>query len=635
MNINKKTAILAGCATAAATGLAIYGAVKIFEDKYDVDPSKVKYPEVLSFTPLDRRIHELAEQYEKDAAQLLIELIRFPEDHLQEDPLCGTSNHEKLRLDFLQQRIIDLGAVTSKSDVSFDDFGNLVWHVSDPQDPVPLNDRKVIYLDARSDTLPVNNELWQMKLGNGLDAYQGLVDPQTVKADGLRAELTYAPTKDRWRNLIFGSGAADQLQGIVSAVFATKILLETMDLNSLRGCVVIAIASVSGAENAGGAISNRFRRQKLANWQIPDSVILLQSTGDIQNGPCGIYIGQQGRCQIEVEIAGFDYNVVHHCTSPKLNLFQKTKSFFSKQALTPPSSPSKNNTNDTNTNNNNTNTNANINDDASNNANNNDNDDQSSTLNNNNVSFSSRQSKMSVVEHGSFIIAEAESQAKKTIKGCKFMGKGSRKVLSTKTEISHDPLTPSRFTFRFERLTTQGETWIQCINEIEKLKSVKRARSDNMQIRITIPRYSDQSWRGVLADNDIDFPSWLTPPDSDAVKLAVEAYKRVVSPHAEDAPRFPIEDVQKVPRISRWACPSDGVGYLVPEDQHRLKSYGKDWIRRGNFVFPPIFGIGAGYEQHAGKMGEYVPKDQLWVPVSVAARFPSLFAQRGKLKLDE
>lgn len=621
MKISKKSAILAGCATAAATGLAIYGALKIFDDKDSVDPSKVKYPDVTSFTPLDNRIHELAEQYERDAAQLLAELIRFPEDHLQEDPLCGTTNHEKLRLEFLQQRIIDLGAVLSKSDVSFDDFGNLVWHVSDPQDQIPLNDRKVIYLDARSDTLPVNNEQWHVKLGSGIDAFQGLVDPETVKNDALRAELTYVPSPDRWRSLIFGSGSADQLQGIVSAVFATKILLETIDLNSLKGCVVIAIASVSGVENAGSSISNRFRRQQLANWQIPDCVVLLQSTGDIQEGPCGIYIGQQGCCQIEVEIAGFDYNVIHHCNSIKMNPNEKAS--FSKQT-----DNSNNDKKDLDNENG-------IKDQSNYNKADDNSENSTANISNNNINFASRQSKMSVIEHGSFIIAEAESQAKKAFKKCNFMGTGSRKVLFTKTEISHDPLTPSRFSFRFERRTTQGETWIQCIKEIENLKSVKRARTDNMQIRITIPRYSYQSWRGVLADNDIDYPSWLTPPDNDAIKFAVEAYKRVITPHLDIPPKSKVEDIPKFPRISRWVCPSDGVGYLITEDQHRLKSYDKDWIKRGNFLFPPIFGIGAGYEQHSGKIGEYVPKEQLWVPISVAARFPSLYANHGNQNNEE
>ncbi|OHT14775.1 Clan MH, family M20, peptidase T-like metallopeptidase [Tritrichomonas foetus] len=546
VKINKKAAIITGCAC--ATGLALYGAYKFFENIDDVDPSRVKYPKVTSLTQLDKRIQNLATQYEKDAAQLLRELISFPEDHLQADPLCGTSNHEKLRLEFLRQRIIDLGAVLNKSDVNFDDFGNLVWHVSDPQDPVPLNDRKVIYLDARSDTVPAQNDQWHTRLGSGIDAFQGMVDPATVNDDALRAELGFVPPRDRWQNVIFGRGSADQLQGIVSAVFATKILLETINLESLKGCVIIAIASVSGSENAGGSIFNRFNRQTLSQWQVPDCVILLQSTGDVDIGPCGIYIGQQGRCQIEVEVVG--------CTA---------------------------------------------------------------------------QNGLNALEYGSLIIAEAENQAKKCFKKSKFMGYGTRTVISTKNEVSNDPNIPSRFTFRFDRRTTHGELWNELIKEIQLLKTVKRARDDGMQVNITIPRYRSKSWKGVIADNDLVYQSWLTPPENPVVMTAVEAYKRVVSPNLDLPKRLTNEEIPKIPRISRWISSSDGVGYLMPKDQYRFKIEKKNWISNGQSIFPPIFGIGAGYEQHSGKLGEYVSKEHLWVPISVAARFPSLFAQQEKV----
>ena len=539
---SKGFAFAAGCF--AAAGAALFGAVKYFENS-DVDPENVRYPRVRSLSVLDKRIHELAIHHSRDAAQLLRELIAFPEDHVPTDPLCGTSSHEKPRLDFLKQRIIDLGAVMSKTDIDFDDFGNLVWHVSDPQDLVPLNDRKVVYLDARSDTLPAMNERWHTTLGSGIDAYQGMVDQETVNADALKAELGFVPTSDMWHNLIFGRGSADQLQGIVSAVFATKILLETLSYGSLRGCVVIAIASVSGAENPGGSISNRFRRQTLAQWQIPDAVILLQSTGDIEEGPCGIYIGQQGRCQIEVEIVGF-------------------QDAYGRNPL----------------------------------------------------------------EYGAMIIAEAENQVKSMFNKSKFMGSGTRTVISTNNEVSNDPSIPSRFSFIFERRTTHGELWQQMKNEILQLKTVKQATLNGMNINIRIPKISSRSFRGTLPDNEIDYPSWLTPPDNSVIMAAVESYKRVVSPNLEYQPKSKAQDIPKTPRISKWSIPSDGVGYLVPKDQYRFKTQNKKWISDDNSFFPPIFGIGAGYEQHSGKLGEYVFAEHLWVPISVAARFPSLFSER-------
>ena len=72
------------------------------------------------------KITELAQKYTEDAVQLLRELIEIPEKHLTEDPLCGTSNHEFVRLEFLKQKIIELGAVSSGADINYDDFGSYI-----------------------------------------------------------------------------------------------------------------------------------------------------------------------------------------------------------------------------------------------------------------------------------------------------------------------------------------------------------------------------------------------------------------------------------------------------------------------------------------------------------------------------
>lgn len=566
---NKKKAIWASCAAAAS--FAVYGLYKIFGSGDEIDPTRVKYPPVnpSSLTPLDLRIYELSQEYQTKAAALLEELISFPDSDrhvLQDDPDCGTSNHEQLRLHFLQQRIIDLGAVSNKSDINFDDFGNLVWQVTDPHDQTPLSDRKVIYLDARSDCYPAENDQWKKILGSGIDAFHGMSNPSLVNTKTLKALLGFIPKEELWEHhLLFGRGSADQLQGIVSAVFITKILLETISMNSLKGCIVIAIASVSGLENPGVSISNRFSQQNIPRWQIPDCVVLLQSTGDIEAGPCGIYIGQQGHCQIEVDVSGYDYDIINN------NIQNQPK--------TP------------------------------------------------------KRSTMSALEHATFIIAEAEAKGKQQFKNTTFMGPASRNVLFTHSEITTDPMVPSHFTFRFDRTTTHGELWDQLINEICCLKSVQQARADNMKVKITVPRYSSPSWRGVKVDNQIDYPAWVTHPESPAIKVVVETYKRMVSPHIPefDPKKHSVHDtIPPNPRISRYLRATDGVGYLLTRDQYHLKNHNKLWMASGKSVFPPMFGIGAGYEQHAGKIGEYVIKDHLWVPIAVGARFPSLFVNQSK-----
>jgi hypothetical protein len=88
---------------------------------------------------LSERVAELSELYLDLASAILREAIRIPADYVDRpvddggDPLCGLSNHEQPRLEFLKQTIIDIGAVRFADDVWFDDYGNLVWFVTDGQ----------------------------------------------------------------------------------------------------------------------------------------------------------------------------------------------------------------------------------------------------------------------------------------------------------------------------------------------------------------------------------------------------------------------------------------------------------------------------------------------------------------------
>ena len=65
------------------------------------------------------------------------------------DPLCGLSNHEGPRLEYLKRAIVECGAVRRPQDVDFDEYGNLVWTVQDEGDGIPARDKRVIYLDAQ------------------------------------------------------------------------------------------------------------------------------------------------------------------------------------------------------------------------------------------------------------------------------------------------------------------------------------------------------------------------------------------------------------------------------------------------------------------------------------------------------
>ncbi len=260
---------------------------------------------------LDARVAELSELYLDLAGAVLKEAIRIPADYVDlpidegGDPSCGLSNHEQPRLEFLKQTIIDIGAVRYPEDVWFDDYGNLVWFVTDPTDGVLPDDKKVIYFDGHTDTVQALRSTWRDKL-RGIDAYDGLIDIDAVDRDFLRSELGHVPPDDEWDNLIFGRGSADQLAGVVSQIIATKIALELAPEGALKGVIIRAYGSVCEEDNDGGGPMYLIKEVLPGSTadMIPDVVILTEGTGDAQKGALGIYRGQRGRMQIEVTVTG-------------------------------------------------------------------------------------------------------------------------------------------------------------------------------------------------------------------------------------------------------------------------------------------------------------------------------------------
>ncbi len=255
---------------------------------------------------LSQKILKKAEEYSPLAREILAEAIRIPEDFLDRDPLCGLSNHEGPRLEYLKSKIQEIGAVFKKDDVFFDDFGNLVWILEDPKDPTPSQEKKIIYWDGHTDTVRALREQWREKIGEGMDAYKGLVDKGKINKDFLRRELGYLPPEEEWENLIFGRGSADQLGGVVSQIIASKILVELADEGALQGVKIYSYGTVTEEDNDGCGPMYLMRKELPGqpSDRIPHVVILTEGTGHAQEGALGIYRGQRGRMQIEVTVKG-------------------------------------------------------------------------------------------------------------------------------------------------------------------------------------------------------------------------------------------------------------------------------------------------------------------------------------------
>ena len=175
-----------------------------------------------------------------------------------------------------------------------------------PRRKGPYEDKTVVWMDGHCDTVAALRPRWLEAIGGGVDAYDGMVDPERVDHDFVAGELGWVPPPEEWEHLIFGRGAADQLGGVVCQIVATKIMRELRPEGALRGVVVRGIGTVCEEDNDGGGPMHLMRDVLPAGpaHAIPDVVILSEGTGCSKQGAVGIYRGQRGRMQIEVEVTG-------------------------------------------------------------------------------------------------------------------------------------------------------------------------------------------------------------------------------------------------------------------------------------------------------------------------------------------
>ncbi|MBI3181472.1 MAG: M20/M25/M40 family metallo-hydrolase [Myxococcales bacterium] len=510
---------------------------------------------------LDEQVAQLALRYRPLAAEMLREVVRIPADYVDKpadqggDPLCGLSNHERPRLEYLRKKIVDLGAVRRPQDAFFDDYGNLVWVVQDPDDGVLTRDKRVIYWDGHSDTVRALRPQWREKTGGGIDAYDGLLDAAKMNREFLKRELGHLPPENEWEHLLFGRGSADQLGGVVAEVVAAKILLELAPQGALRGAIVRAYATAAEEDNDGGG-PLFLMRQALPGAPpevVPDVVILTEGTGDSKKGALGIYRGQRGRMQIEVTVTGRSC----HGSMPW-------------EGLNP-------------------------------------------------------------LEHGGAIVSEAARRydSRDGFLDHPFLGHGTRTASWAQLETPSDCAVPEKFTFRFDRRLTVGETAENAVAAILALDAVGAARAAGLKVEISVPRYDLPTWKGYVLGNPQVYLGWVTPEEHLAIRSAVDTYRGVVTPNVGNTPNAG-GSLRAEPRVERWIFSTDGVGFLVPaEDSSIGVTPKKAWVRSGAHKHPAMFGIGPGIEQNTHKIGECVDLRELQHAIAFLARYPSVFAAKG------
>jgi putative selenium metabolism hydrolase len=233
------------------------------------------------------------------------------------------------------------------------------------------------------------------------------------------------------------------------------------------------------------------------------------------------------------------------------------------------------------------------------------------------------------LEHGAAILAEAAKQAVSVgFADHEFLGRGTRTASWAALDTPSDCAVPERFTFRFDRRLTIGETPAAAVAEVEGLDAVRMAREAGLTVEVTAPVYERPTWTGYVASNPQIYPGWVTPSDHPAIRAAVETYQRVVSPQiTEPDGGATAGAMRKEPRVDRWVFSTDGVGFPVPADNVSIDvPPSKGWVTSGLMTHPAMFGIGAGIEQNTHRIGENVDARELEHAIAVLARFPSVFA---------
>jgi len=209
-----------------------------------------------------------------------------------------------------------------------------------------------------------------------------------------------------------------------------------------------------------------------------------------------------------------------------------------------------------------------------------------------------------------------------------FLGPGTRTASWATLESPSDCAVPDRFTFRFDRRLTVGETPAAVVADIDGMDSVRAARAAGLRIDVQVPRYEQPTWRGYVPGNEQIYMGWVTPEEHPAIDAAVAAWNAVVTPHVVDG-RTEGGGMRKAARVDRWIFSTDGVGWPLPLDTPQLAvPEGKRWVRAGEYTHAAMFGIGTGIEQNTHKIGEVLDQRELQHAIAFLARYPGTFASQ-------
>ena len=157
------------------------------------------------------------------------------------------------------------------------------------------------------------------------------------------------------------------------------------------------------------------------------------------------------------------------------------------------------------------------------------------------------------------------------------------------------------------------------------MQRMAAARKAGLSVDVSIPVYTDASWKGFKLDNPQVYLGWVTPEEHPAIVAATATYRGVVSPHV-DGKVGTGGVITKEPRVDRWVFSTDGVGFPVPKATSIPGAANKNWVQNDVYKYPAMVGFGPGIEQNTHKIGECVDERELQHCAAFLARYPSIFA---------
>ena len=182
------------------------------------------------------------------------------------------------------------------------------------------------------------------------------------------------------------------------------------------------------------------------------------------------------------------------------------------------------------------------------------------------------------------IIAEIKALNKK-LKKDRFLGKGTLTVSQIYFSSTSRCAVADMCAVSIDRRLTWGETYQSAIKEIAALPNVKKYKA-----KVSMYRYDQPSYTGVIYPIDCYFPAWIIPEDAKPTRAMVKAY----------------EGMFGKPKVDKWTFSTNGVSIM-----------GRNKI--------PCIGFGPGKEAQAHAPNEKTWKADLVRCAAVYAALPSIY----------